>query len=95
MEEKRGRGRKPAWADTRQDMRMYGGINNCRLFLDLPQLEETPKTCLKCGKIFLSEGKHNRLCDPCNGVGVTLDGPGVGECSCDFKRFKMTPKEGS
>jgi hypothetical protein len=31
-------------------------------------LNRTPRTkrrCLKCDKFFMSEGKFNRLCDPC------------------------------
>lgn len=23
------------------------------------------RTCLRCGKVFASKGKHNRICTPC------------------------------
>lgn len=31
-------------------------------------MSEKKRKCLKCGKRFLSEGVHNRICDPCDYV---------------------------
>jgi hypothetical protein len=38
---------------------------------NMPMLERRmkrgPRPCLSCRKTFVSEGLHNRLCDPCRG----------------------------
>ena len=34
---------------------------------DAPQPGTTRRACLRCQKMFDSEGAHNRLCQPCKG----------------------------
>lgn len=31
------------------------------------------RPCMCCGKVFLSEGPHNRLCDECRQIGATAE----------------------
>ncbi|MEZ5752846.1 MAG: hypothetical protein R3D60_13075 [Paracoccaceae bacterium] len=36
-----------------------------------------PRPCLRCGKTFHSEGVHNRMCNPCRGMGDALGAYGL------------------
>ena len=42
-------------------------VNNFRIRCNLPELlnNRQGKHCLKCDKLFLSEGNWNRICDSC------------------------------
>lgn len=46
-------------------------INEARRLSGLKEIRTKGRTCLRCGREFVSEGDHNRLCDSCRKVNVT------------------------
>ena len=40
-------------------------VNNLRKLLGMPVLKEVDRPCMRCGKIFTSEGIHNKMCYDC------------------------------
>lgn len=40
-------------------------LNKARNAIGLPDLEKQERLCLRCDRLFLSEGKWNRRCDRC------------------------------
>ena len=43
-------------------------INEARRLSGLKEIRTKARTCLRCGRKFVSEGDHNRLCDTCRKV---------------------------
>lgn len=50
------------WGLSRKEAR---DIAHCKQQLEDIRLGKTTRPCMCCGKIFPSEGKHNRLCAYC------------------------------
>ncbi len=46
-------------------------INEARRLSGLKEINTKSRHCLRCGRDFVSEGDHNRLCDFCRKVSVT------------------------
>ena len=46
-------------------------INEARRLSGLKEIRTKPRTCLRCGRQFVSEGDHNRLWDTCRKVSVS------------------------
>lgn len=46
-------------------------INEARRLSGLKEIRAKGRVCLRCGREFVSEGDHNRLCDSCRKVNVT------------------------
>ena len=40
-------------------------INDARRMSGLKEISVKVRSCLRCGREFVSEGDHNRLCDFC------------------------------
>ncbi len=46
-------------------------INEARRLSGLKEIRTKGRRCLRCGREFVSEGDHNRLCDGCRKVSVS------------------------
>jgi len=51
--------KKPFAEDTLED------VNRLRRAVGLEEIAYTNKTCMSCGRVFESEGRHNRMCVTC------------------------------
>ncbi len=40
-------------------------VNEVRRLLGFKEISTKQRACLRCETTFISEGIHNRLCDPC------------------------------
>ena len=46
-------------------------INEARRLSGLKEIRTKGRRCLRCGRKFVSEGDHNRLCDTCRKMSVS------------------------
>lgn len=51
--------------------------------------------CMRCTRLFLSEGKHNRICDPCKGGADWSDAGPFYLIATASHRSSARPKDGS
>jgi len=56
-----------------KDKRLLKSLNNLRKELGLPYIVVKKRKCLKCDKIFTSQGTFNRLCETCTRVNKNED----------------------
>lgn len=89
-----------SWADMARDLRMCErlfrswAINYDKAQEREPPRPRTERACMRCRKAFMSEGAHNRMCDPCRNYAPVMDSPFIPDPDGERGR-QITAKRGS